>query len=279
MKKYFYILTLIILITSCKENKASFTKTVSKIEKEKVISNTVIDEEEIENDDSFPNNKLLASVLKQLKIPDNKCKYEFTSINKSPYNDNESIIIIPEIVIAEDESQYFELNTHIVLVNSETGKIKKAYFESNKTNGWISDALYITDIEIDSTLYKVNNDTKAFGVRIQFMGSSKPNPYSSEHLSLFIPKANSLQKILDYEIADYVGEWDMDCTGEFYKKKCVLRPLASITNGFYDLSVASEYTTTTNFVNKDGACESKNVVSYKTSKLVFSEGKYKKKTP
>ncbi len=263
------------MLTSCKGNKnnTSLTKAISKIEKENIITDTI--KEEISYKDSLSGKKLIASVLKQLKIPNNKCKHEFTSINKSPYNNNESIIIIPEIVVEEDEGLYYELNSHIVLVNSKTGKIKSAFFESSKTNGWISSALYIVDIEIDTLLYEVKNNTKAFGVKIGFRGSSKPNPYSSEYISLFIQKENSLQKILDYEIADYGGEWDMDCSGEFIEKTSVLRPLINTTNGFYDINVSSEYTVTTNYINKNGECEDKKEVSYKTTKLVFSNDRYK----
>lgn len=143
---------------------------------------------------------LLDSVLGQLNLKKSKIKTELVVFKSFPNNLNETIIVIPEIV--DEGEMYFELNSHILIIDSKSGNIKSYFFESSKTNNWISDAIQLTEITIDTAPYKVSKNERAFGIRLHFIGSSRPNPYENEIISLFVQSKNKLKKILNnYEIS------------------------------------------------------------------------------
>ena len=88
----------------------------------------------------------LAKILKQLNLDKQKCKVTLIVSKPFPNNINETIIVIPEIVT--EEEGYFELNSYILIIDTFTGIIKSKYFESSKTNNWVSDAVRLTQIKI-----------------------------------------------------------------------------------------------------------------------------------
>ena len=217
---------------------------------------------------------LINKVVKQLHLDKSKIQNELVVSTIIPNNPNETIIVIPEIV--DEGEMYFELNSHILIIDSKSGNIKSHFFESSKTNNWISDAIQLTEITIDTAPYKVSKNERAFGIRLHFIGSSRPNPYENETISLFVQSKNKLKKVLNnYEILYNGGEWDTDCEGKFVDERKVLIISNNKTNGFFDIFVKNKITETTNYINENGECNSIDKVKTKKTSLKFNGYEYK----
>lgn len=225
--------------------------------------------------DTLSNFALVLSVLKKLGLDPLSVKTDLITSKTNPQTPNEVIIVIPEIV--NEEEEYFELNSHIVIADNRSGKIIQKFFESSQTNDWYSDALQLREITLDTAPYRVTDDIRAFGVRVRYVGMSKVNPYESETLSLFVKSADRLKKILDkYAVMDAFGEWDGNCFGEFRDTKNTLIMSNQKSNGFFNILIKSKVTETKNEVNKNGECDAKVITTNQKSILKFNGKEYKK---
>jgi len=216
----------------------------------------------------------LDTVLIQLQLEEEKCRMDLYTHQICQTDTNTCIILIPEIVV--EDYLYQEYNSHILIVDTETGKIKSRYFESSETNEWYSDAISLDGIYVDTNLYYVTEDVQAFGIRVSYSGNSSPNPYSYESISLFIENDISIVQVLkNYEISSNAGEWDLQCEGEFTEKSRTLLISENQTNGFYDLLINTELKILKTFIDENGDCEEKETLSSETEVLKFSDGVYK----
>lgn len=266
MKKL--LILLLLILASC-----NFKNKDEAIAVDTIIPEVISIEKEYKAADIIEFN-LLDIVLKNLNLTKEMCKMDLVVLKLNPNNPQETIIVIPEI--AEEGEQYFALNSHIVAVNSETGKITHKYFESSKTNGWVSDAIELREIKIDTAPYKISEKDRAFGVRVSYRGSSRINPYVTETISLFLKtKTHTMQKIAtNYEVNLFRGEWDTDCEGEFNGEKKTLHISAKKTNGYYDILVNNKVTETTNFIDEKGDCEATEEASTIKTILQFNGKEY-----
>lgn len=222
---------------------------------------------------SIPNFPLVQKVLDQLQLKEIQVKTDLIASKTIPNNTEETIVVIPEVY--DESDHYFELNNHTVIVNNQTGEITHKYFEDSKTNLWVSDAIMLQEITIDTAPYNITNEKRAFGVRVKYIGSSRANPYTQETITLFIENGNELKKILsNFSTIDYTGEWDTDCIGEFLETNKVLIMSQDTTNKYYDILVNSKITTTINFKDENGNCDSKETVINKNSVLIFDQNAY-----
>jgi len=212
--------------------------------------------------------KLIDTVLKNLKIKKEKCKTDLVVLKEIPNNPEEIILVIPEIV--DEGEQYFELNSYILIVNKETGKITHKYFESSKTNQWVSDAITMSEITIDTAPYNITDHKRAFGINVRYVGSSHANPYEKETISLFVKSENELKNILkNFVLLVDRGEWDTDCAGEFTNLKNTLFLSKEKTNNYFDILVESKITETIAYKDKNGNCDSKEKSTTKKIILKF----------
>ncbi len=180
--------------------------------------------------DALADYTLILSVLRELEVDPLAVKTDLVASKANPQNLNEVIVAIPEIV--DEEEQYFIFNSHIVLANNRSRAITHKFFESGQTNQWVSDAIELKEIRIDTAPYRLADDRRAFGVRVRYLGMSRVNPYESETLSLFIKSGDRLSKVLNaYPMKQSVGEWDGDCAGEFTDIENILYMADQKTNG------------------------------------------------
>lgn len=209
------------------------------------------------------------NILKSLKLDKTKIKEEFSAEKKMPNAEDSYIAVIP-VLLGKEEEYAFTVQNYI-LITDEKGRIKNQYFDPEEIT---SDAVMLNSITIDTGLYHVSADIRAFGVKLGFVGSSRPNPYSSEMLSLYYPEGNTLKKILNqFELSASHGEWDTRCNGEFEDERSVLIMDQSKTNNFTDLKIKTISVQTVNEEVK-GECKNKETskTTYKT--LKFKNGKY-----
>lgn len=220
------------------------------------------------------NDLIFELVAKELKIDNLKRIQHLEVFELQPNNKNEAIVIIPEIV--EEGEEYFSLNTNIAIYNIEQQKVTHKYFESHKTNGWVSDAIRLDWISIDIAPYLIQENTSAFGVRVKFIGSSRVNPNFNETLSLYIKDNNEIKNVLhNFSVGDETGEWNGACEGEFLSEKKTLLVNDDKTNGFFDFIVKSIITKTTNFETEIGDCDYNEEIKREISVLKFDGKQYK----
>lgn len=222
----------------------------------------------------FEDFELIDKVLTELKLDWVQTKNSMIKTKVYPENPNETFLVIPEVV--DEGEQYFELNSHIVIADNHTGKISHKFFESNQTNQWVSDAIELWKINIDTAKYQLSEKTKAYGIQVDFLGMSRVNPYSNQTLSLFIKSGNKLEKILsNYSVKDFGGEWDGDCNGEFNSEEKIVFVGSHKTKGYFDLLVNKKITDTKNYQDEDkGECQTENSYQIKNTILKFDGRMY-----
>lgn len=217
----------------------------------------------------------LNTVLKQLKIKKSEIHEKLFSQKILPYDKSKSILVIPKYDINEQDNEghdYFVLDAYIVVIDNATGKIICKFIEPN---AWTSDALMLTGISIDTGLYHLNTTTRAFGIRVDYTGSSRPNPFSETHLSLYVADKNSLKQVLkNYSISRSGGEWDTNCAGEFEDRNSTFDIAKVQTNNYNNIIVRSTTVKSVSTPTNDD-CVSKETTKKATSKLIFNGKEYK----
>ncbi|MFD1297557.1 PA3715 family protein [Lysobacter gummosus] len=125
----------------------------------------------------------------------------------------------------------------VLVADSAQPRIAQRYREDDALQ---SDAIRIGSIALDTARYRLNETTTAFGVRIDYNGSSRANPYGSTQLNLYVADGDSLRPVLrKLEVALDRGEWDTNCAGEFETVKRTVAIDAKRDRGYAGLRVAS----------------------------------------
>jgi hypothetical protein len=227
---------------------------------------------------SFGQQHLVDSIFNQIPLKKSNCKIDFITEKKFPGMTNETIVLIPELIDnGEDEDDCcFELNCHLFIVDSKTGKIKNSFFESSKTNNWISDSYNLIKISIDTIPYILSDTIRAFGVRVEFEAESRGStPFGEEFISLFIKKDKTLNTILQhYRVNKYHGERTNDCSGWYNSESSTIMVGNTFTSGFKDLNVVIKHKIFEDFIDSSGECEQKVSERKERSVLKFNLEKY-----
>jgi hypothetical protein len=230
------------------------------------------------NEQTAPNPALteqsfIQTVIQELGLEPSSVKTDLVALKPNPEAPNEVIVVIPEIV--DEGEHYFELNSHILIVDKQTSKITHRFFESSQTNQWFSDAIILREISIDTAPYYVKDSLRAFGVLVSYFGLSRVNPYELKALSLFTKSGENLSKILaHYPVKQVGGQWDGDCEGMITDTDKLLLITQQKTNGFYDLLVKSKITESKTAVNKSDDCSVTDTVTWQKTKLKFTDNRY-----
>lgn len=223
----------------------------------------------------------IESIYRQLRL-----KYE--DVNKEqdynirrfvskqlPYDSDLTAVVIAKI--AEESSDLTLYDSYILLVITETGEIINKFFEAG---GWESDAIELKSISIDTAPYKLNADTRAFGIRCEYANNSRIAQYAQVELSLFVPEGKGLRRVLkNFAVSSHRGEWDGNWAGEFTDSESVLSIEKAKTGPYFDIRVKTQTTITTNIVvdpkgSEDGF-ESEEKQKHSSTILRFTDGEYK----
>ncbi|MFC6267484.1 PA3715 family protein [Frigoriflavimonas asaccharolytica] len=218
---------------------------------------------------------IASKILKELKIPESAIQLQLYSEKQMPNSPDNSIYILPKY--SEDgkenfDENYFDIDVNIIIANNTTGKIVAKY---QVLNAYTSDAVRLDNIVIDTGLYNLNEKTRAFGIRVNFIGMSRPNPYDITLFSLFMIKNNQLVKVLDdFELDKSNGEWDTNCAGDFVDSIGLIDLTKEKSKDLKNIKVKFNITKTHNFL-KNGDCDFAETKSTKTKILKFNGKEYK----
>ncbi|QED37361.1 hypothetical protein FK178_06345 [Antarcticibacterium arcticum] len=210
--------------------------------------------------------KLISETLDQLHIPESKV---FTQQPIVQNFDSESLIVIP--VISKEEEGILIFDAHLVLVHNATGQIISKYLGNSD---WFSDALVLKNIKIDSTRYRLNESELGYAIKIEYANGSRPAPYYSTELSLFVREGEQLKPVLkDYRISYLNGETDTRCNGDFETHSKSLEITDIKNNGFYNLKFTDSIQKS---VSTDQHCEPTVVENSQAVEILqFDDGTYK----
>ena len=263
--KHLYILSLLIL-SSCNSKINNNTELIDETEiAAESIKNEVVEKEYVPFD-------LVDEVIKNLDIISER---ELICLKQNPNNPDETYMVIPEIAFMKDN--YREFNRHILIVETNTGKILYKLFENSVTSKWeTSDDLELTEIKIDTAPYLISENKRAFGVRAFFIKNSVENPFSSEEMSLFIKSDTSLKKVLNnYKVMEWNGFWDGDCPVEFILDSKTFTMSKDKTNDYFNIVVSNKITEAKSHKDENNRCISKKMEKNEKSFLKFNNGEYK----
>lgn len=188
------------------------------------------------------------NVLKQLNLKTSKIYEELCAEKKMPNAEDSFIVVIPVLEGNIEEGGFSVKN--MILITDEKGVIKNKYFDPEE---YFSDAIMLQRFTIDTGLYNLNSNVRAFGVIADYAGSSRPNPYGASEISMYYPEGKILKKVLNqYQISKFGGEWDTNCAGVFDESSSVIIVEKAKTNDFFNLKIKTESSLlVTKFVDDD----------------------------
>jgi hypothetical protein len=190
-----------------------------------------------------------------------------------PNQKEKVIILLPVKTNLDPECDYcFDIDNNILIWNKTTKTIETKY---TKKAEWSSDAMRFNELKIDTGLYYLNRNTRAFGIRYSYYGSSRINPFNSEFINLYYIKNNQIEEVLnDFNLNSFNGETNGDCAnGSYYSSKSVFIISDKLTTKFNDITVKTKFKDYT----LDEDCEKEIIKkeSTKNSVLKFDEKQHK----
>lgn len=135
------------------------------------------------------------------------------------------------------------------------------------------DAIRLSGVSFDTAPYVLGPDRLAFGVKREWIGSSRPNPFLETTLSLFEVRAGALSRVLDdLVVFRSTGTWDLTCAGETEATERILR-MRPGRHG-QDISVLERRTRTASKQDKGGDCSSTDRVEAPRTVLLPFDGEH-----
>ncbi|GFM81355.1 hypothetical protein PSCICN_20470 [Pseudomonas cichorii] len=145
--------------------------------------------------------------------PDLKLDSEHAVCKINPGDSSQVLAALPfaENVTEDGQGDY---GLGVIVVNASNGKIISQHYQAAAIS---SDAIYFSRLELDTARYQLAPKLRAFGVRVTYGGSSRPNPFESEVLTLYaaLPGSQLHPVVSGLEVSRSNGEWDTRCAGEF----------------------------------------------------------------
>jgi len=218
-----------------------------------------------------------ASCTGQLKTlakslhPKHKLSEELSTCKVWPYSADKTIMVIMLADPTQNDPYDQTWDIDVVVTDTTSGKV----VARNHTLRAIQDnAVFTSQVTIDTARYQLTPGLRAFGVRFTHRGSSRVNPFNIESLSLYAMRDQALPMVLNHFIMNETGgEWDGNCAGTLSEKKRTLSVLKSSRHGFADLKVQSKTSESISKVDARGECQIKETSNKQTDLILRYDGK------
>jgi hypothetical protein len=157
-----------------------------------------------------------------------------------------------EVIGGSDDMGDYDLD--VLIVQSRNGAVLSR-LHLNKV--YASDAWRFSTLGIDTGRYILAPGVRAFGVRASHSSSSRASLGNETTLSLYVQDGKRIRQVLrGLVVSKNGGEWDMQCSGNFFETERAIEIGTSTNKGFADLIVTS---TTIDIENRTIKSECKNV--------------------
>ncbi|VVD64448.1 hypothetical protein [Pandoraea fibrosis] len=169
-----------------------------------------------------------------------------------------------------DDDKVYDVD--VLVTDSQTGKVVAHRFEPSAL---ISDAVRLRSISLDTAPWRLTPQVLAFGVRADFEGSSRVNPFSQSSLSLYVIDGATLRKIVD-KLATQAGggEWDGNCAGRFSDTSRAVAVGPAGKDGFAKLVVSEKTVTTTNKPTRNDCASKESTLKRPSVTLEYDGTRY-----
>ncbi|WP_269226781.1 hypothetical protein [Flavobacterium eburneipallidum] len=218
---------------------------------------------------------IIKNAIEFLKVKEKNLLSDKICLKVIPNQKEKVIILLPVKTNLDPECDYcFDIDNNILVWNKSTKSIETKY---TKKSEWSSDAMYLDELKIDTGLYYLNKNTRAFGIRYHYSGSSRVNPFGSNSINLYYFKNNKIIEVLnDFELEKYNGDsgGNGGCKDAWFEtSKSVFIISDKLTTKFNDITVKTKLKD----YSLDEDCEKEIIKkeSTKNSILKFDEKQHK----
>ena len=167
-----------------------------------------------------------------------------------PADKSKTIVVLP-LKHENGENDIYDLD--VLLIDSKSGKLIANSWQPNALE---SDAVKLSDFEIDTARYQLNPETLAFGLRISYRLRSQVNPYYIDYINLYVKQNDELKLVVNMlPIAKFAGLTEsFKCIGKFsfYDRYIILGN--KMTNGYINLIVSEKPGKDIEKVDRSGEC-------------------------
>ncbi|WP_239423814.1 hypothetical protein [Snodgrassella communis] len=176
--------------------------------------------------------------------------FKFTACKVWPADPTKTIIALA--LTKDEDRQAASFDLDVLVVDSRSGEV---IARNLKKDAITSDAITFQSLVIDTARYKLNKQSNAFGVRMNYSGSSHVNPLEVQYFNLYHFHHKKLtQTINDLLVYHFGGEQDdMGCASQFHEFNSILSLSQSETNHFADIIVTDKRSILT-FKSLKGEC-------------------------
>lgn len=160
------------------------------------------------------------------------------------------LLLVAVPLIAQVRPDSTEGGLELLVVDEASGKPRHRRFVPRAMD---DDAVRLSGLSFDTAAWTLGPDRLAFGVRREWTGSSRPNPFSETTLSLYEVRGGMVTPVLqDLMVQRSQGEWDTTCAGETLSTERILRMVPGRSG--QDISVLERRTRSTSRPDPDGDC-------------------------
>jgi len=144
-----------------------------------------------------------------------------------------------------------------------------------KDSALFSDAVALQGLQIDTGRYHLNQEQRAFGLRVLYHHSSSAMPYEKSVLTLYRREDKEVLPLLEGLVMDESnGEfgWGGECVGRSRTLHRTLEVGSGQRNAYADLIVRTREVSTEHFKGRDG-CESRDLPPRNTQVTLHYDGR------
>ncbi|MCE4053293.1 hypothetical protein [Pseudomonas sp. Au-Pse12] len=144
-----------------------------------------------------------------------------------------------------------------------------------KDSALFSDAVALQGLQIDTGRYRLNQEQRAFGLRVLYHHSSSAMPYEKSVLTLYRREDKEVLPLLEGLVMDESnGEfgWGGECVGRSRTLHRTLEVGSGQRNAYADLIVRTREVSTEHFKGRDG-CESRDLPPRNTQVTLHYDGR------
>lgn len=154
-----------------------------------------------------------------------------------PQQSNRAVLLYERALSDEDESeQPVAYQIHLITADTERSLLLDHYIDPYE---YSTDAVVLSNMRLDTAAYQLHPQLRALGVRIDYRGSSRVNPYDYTLLNLYdLPRHKKLLNNLRVDLSQ--GENDGRCNAENHMRSSTVVVLNTQQHGMADLRINSK---------------------------------------